>query len=297
MFGYAHFIFPDAITKHTMTERTVKKLISGIPAVDGAGVHLVRVLGHDTAYDFDPFLMLDSFDSIDPRDYIAGFPKHPHRGIETVTYLISGEIDHEDSLGNKGKILSGQSQWMTAGSGILHQEMPRPADRMLGVQLWINLPRKDKMTEPKYFDITGDMIGKMIMDNATVRVISGNYEGVTGVSPHHVQATFLDVELNRGSSISLYTKPEDNTFIFLIEGDAIVHGEIIREKTAVLFGKGDRVAVSAPEGKKSHFLFLSAEPLNEPISWGGPIVMNTEEELRHAFEELRYGRFIKHAPV
>ncbi len=131
-------------------------MISGIPAVDGAGVHLVRVLGHDTVYDFDPFLMLDSFDSTDPRDYIAGFPKHPHRGIETVTYLISGEIDHEDSLGNKGRILSGQSQWMTAGSGILHQEMPRPADRMLGVQLWINLPRKDKMTEPKYFDITGD---------------------------------------------------------------------------------------------------------------------------------------------
>lgn len=280
-----------------MTERAVKKLVSGIPAVDGAGVRLVRVLGHDTAYDFDPFLMLDSFDSIDPGDYIAGFPKHPHRGIETVTYLISGEIDHEDSLGNKGRILSGQSQWMTSGSGILHQEMPRPAERMLGVQLWINLPRKDKMTEPKYFDITEDMIGKKVTESATVRVISGEYKGITGVRPHHVQATCFDVELSGGSSISLDTRPEDTAFVFLIEGEAVVQGDLIREKTAVLFSNGDYVTLSAPYGKKSRFLFLSAEPLKEPISWGGPIVMNTTDELQHAFEELRSGKFIKHAPV
>lgn len=279
-----------------MTERIVKKLVRGVPAIDGAGVHLVRVLGHDTVYDFDPFLMLDSFDSKNPRDYIAGFPRHPHRGIETITYLIGGEIDHEDSLGNKGKILSGQSQWMTAGSGIMHQEMPRPADRMLGVQLWINLPRKDKMTESKYFEITEEMIGKKVAGGATVRVISGKYKDVAGIRPHHIQATFLDVELNGGSSISLDTKPEENAFVFLIEGEAVIQGDLVHEKTAVLFGDGDYVTVSAPYGKNSRFLFLSAEPLREPISWGGPIVMNTDEELRNAFDELRSGTFIKHVP-
>ncbi|MGE0014816.1 MAG: pirin family protein [Candidatus Methanomethylophilaceae archaeon] len=205
---------------------------------------------------------------------ISQISRNTSPGIETVIFFIIGEIDHEDSLGNKGKILSGQRQWMTAGSGILHQKIPHPADRMPDVQLWINLPSKDKMTEPKCFDITGDMIGKKVMNNATVRVISGKYEEVAGVSPRHVQATFFDVGLNGCSLISLYTKPKDDAFIFLIVGDAIVHGESIREKIEVC-GKGDCVTVSAPKKKKSRFLLLSAEPLNGPISWGGPIVMNT----------------------
>ncbi len=279
-----------------MSERKIVKKVVGMPAVDGAGVHLVRVLSNNTVYDFDPFLMLDSFDSRNPDDYIAGFPTHPHRGIETVTYLIHGEIDHEDSLGNKGRIMPGESQWMTAGSGILHQEMPQPAERMLGVQLWINLPKKDKMTDPKYFDIRNNMVGKTETNEAIVRVISGEYKGVKGVKPHHIQATYYDVLLKKDSTIKIDTKPNENVFIFLIEGEAVVQGERIPEKTAVLFGEGDTISVSTPKGETSRFLFLSGKPVKESVAWGGPIVMNTEDELRHAFTELQEGTFIKHRP-
>ncbi|MDR3075199.1 MAG: pirin family protein [Candidatus Methanoplasma sp.] len=280
-----------------MSDRKILKIIRGRAATDGAGVNLVRVLGNDTVRDFDPFLMLDSFDSDNPEDYLAGFPMHPHRGIETVTYLISGEIDHEDSLGNKGKISSGQSQWMTAGSGIMHQEMPQPSERMLGVQLWINLPKRDKMTDPRYFNITEDMIGEKRTDTADIKVISGEYQDVGGVRPHHIQATYYDVLLKEGSSITIDTIRDETVFVFLIEGDAVIEGISIPEKTAVLFSKGDTVSVRSPEGRKSRFLFLSGEPLGENVAWGGPIVMNTEEELGLAFAELRSGTFIKHRPV
>lgn len=275
-----------------MTERKIRKTVTGNPAVDGAGVRLTRVLGHDTVYDFDPFLMLDSFDSSDPRDYIAGFPLHPHRGIETVTYLIKGKMHHKDSLGNKGVIGSGQSQWMTAGSGILHEEMPQPAERLLGLQLWINLPKKDKMTHPKYFDITESMMGIKILDNATVRVISGEFMGEKGVKTHHIVTEYYDVSLDSGS-ISIDTDPENTVFIFPILGDAEIHGRALPEKTAALFGEGDTVTVAATNGS-CRFMLLSARPLNEEISWGGPIVMNTREELQQAFAELKTGDFLKH---
>lgn len=277
-----------------MKERAVKKQVRGKPAVDGAGVHLVRVLGNTTVQDFDPFLMLDSFDSKNPEDYIKGFPYHPHRGIETVTYLISGEIDHGDSLGNKGRIGPGQSQWMTAGSGIIHQEMPQPAERMLGLQLWINLPRKDKMTDPQYFDIREDMVGETHTEHAAVRVISGEFKDVRGVQPHFIQATLLDVSLAAGGDITLPTKADENVFVFLIEGDALIGGERIAEKTAVLFGEGEQVTVAAPEGFPARFIFFSGKPLGEPVAWGGPIVMNTREELNKAFEELDDNTFIRH---
>ena len=275
-----------------MAERRIRKTVTGQPAVDGAGVRLTRVLGHDTTRDFDPFLMLDSFDSSNPRDYAAGFPMHPHRGIETVTYLIEGEMHHKDSLGNKGIIGAGQSQWMTAGSGILHEEMPQPADRLLGLQIWINLPKKDKMTRPKYFDITENMMGTKVLDNATVKVISGEFMGEKGVSTHHIQTEYYDVSLNSGS-ISIDTDPEDTVFLFLISGDARIHGRVLPEKTAVHFGEGDSVTVTAEEGG-CRFIFLSARPLYEEISWGGPIVMNTEEELQQAFTDLRMGNFLRH---
>jgi len=276
-----------------MTERRIKKTVTGQPAVDGAGVRLTRVLGHDTVYDFDPFLMLDSFDSSDPRDYVAGFPMHPHRGIETVTYLVKGEMHHKDSLGNKGIISSGQSQWMTAGRGILHEEMPQPADRLLGLQIWINLPEKDKMTGPKYFDITESMMGTKILDNATVKVISGEFMGEKGVSTHHIRTEYYDVSLNSGS-VTIDTDPGSTAFLFLILGNAEIHDRMVPEKTAVLFGEGDSVTVTA--GKNGcRFMFLSARPLNEGISWGGPIVMNTKEELQQAFTDLRSGNFLKHS--
>lgn len=275
-------------------ERTILQKVQGKKTTDGAGVHLTRVLSKDTTQAFDPFLMLDSFDSRNPADYIAGFPTHPHRGIETITYLIEGRIDHRDSLGNAGVILSGQSQWMTAGSGILHQEMPQPSERMLGTQLWLNLPAKDKMTAPHYFDITQDMIGLASEAGATIRVIAGEYKGVKGVTPPYIQATYYDVELAEGASIRLDTKKEETVFIFLIEGAGLVAGELIPEKTAALFGEGDYLNVAAPQDQKLRFLFHSAKPLGESISWGGPIVMNTREELQQAFADLEAGTFLAH---
>lgn len=277
-----------------MKKREIAKTVRGQRATDGAGVRLVRVLGNRDVKEFDPFLMLDSFDSTDPADYTAGFPTHPHRGIETITYLISGRIDHEDSLGNQGSIHAGESQWMTAGSGILHQEMPQPSDRMLGFQLWLNLPRAEKMTDPAYLGITREMMPAVKRDKAEIRVLSGRFEEAAGVTPAHIPATLYDIALSAGGEIELPTNPEETVFVFLIEGDGIVNARRIETKTAVLFAPGDFIAVSAPPESDLRFIFFSGKPLGEPIAWGGPIVMNTREELEHAFEELQRGVFIKH---
>jgi len=276
-----------------MKLREIQKTVRGQRAVEGAGVRLVRVLGHADVYDFDPFLMLDSFDSKDPSDYTAGFPWHPHRGIETITYLISGRIEHMDSLGNKGVIASGESQWMTAGSGILHQEMPQAADRMLGFQLWLNLPRVQKMAEPAYLSITPKDIPVVTSGDATIRVLSGSYGNAIGVTPRHIPATIFDVSLPRGKTLSLPTKPEENVFLFLMEGDAIINANLVAEKTAVLFGGGDSVSFSATPDRDLRIIFFSGKALHEPIAWGGPIVMNTREELDQAFDDLRRGTFIQ----
>lgn len=274
--------------------RKVERAVRGIGTTDGAGVRLVRVLKRDTVKDFDPFLMLDSFDSYDPNDYILGFPWHPHRGIETITYLIEGEIDHEDSLGNKGRILPGQSQWMTAGSGIMHQEMPQASRRMLGFQLWLNLPGTEKMSEPHYFDITEKLIGETKVGGADIRVISGEYGGVSGAKPAHIPATILDVSLEAGKSVTLPTKTEENVFIFSILGGVVIDSKLYPEKTAVLFGEGDSVTIASPDGEPARFIFFSGKPLREEVAWGGPIVMNTQEELQQAFADLRNGSFIGH---
>ncbi len=259
--------------------------------MDGAGVRLVRVLGHDDVYDFDPFLMLDSFDSTDPQDYLAGFPTHPHRGIETITYLISGRIEHEDSLGNGGVIHSGESQWMTAGGGILHQEMPKASDRMLGFQLWLNMPASEKMAPPAYLDIRQDMMPVVSEDGVTVRVIAGEYKGQKGVAPRHVRATLYDVTLEEGGSVDLAAASGETVFLFTIEGDAVVAGTRVQEKSAVLMGAGNFVGLSAA-GKAARIIFFMGPPLREPIAWGGPIVMNTREELDASFRQLREGTFL-----
>lgn len=276
-----------------MKIRKIARVVRGVPAVDGAGVKLTRVLGGNTVEEFDPFLMLDSFDSTNPPDYVRGFPMHPHRGIETITYLVEGEIAHEDSLGNEGMIIPGASQWMTAGSGILHQEMPQATERLLGLQLWLNLPAAEKMTEPKYFDIRPEDVGVAENACATVRVISGSYEGVEGARPHHIQATLLDVNLKEGQSIEIPVKEDETVFIFTLLGDVMVDDEIFAEKTALLLTDGNSVEVSALPGKILRFILASAPALHEPVAWGGPIVMNTQEELRQAFSELRAGTFIK----
>lgn len=277
--------------------RRIVKTVTGQPAIDGAGVHLVRVLGASTVRDFDPFLMLDSFDSANPADYTKGFPMHPHRGIETITYLIEGRIDHEDSLGNKGSIRAGEAQWMTAGSGILHQEMPQAAPRMLGLQIWLNLPKEKKMADPHYFDIRGDMMGHVTEEAADVIVISGAYKGVRGITPAYVQASMFDVSLRPGQGLALETNPDENVFVFLIEGDALIDEKRIPRKTAVLFGAGNAIEVRAPQDAPARFIFFSGKPLYEEVSWGGPVVMNTRGELMRAFEELEEGTFIKHGPA
>ena len=278
-------------------ERKIIKTVQGQMATDGAGVRLVRVLGHETVRDFDPFLMLDSFDSRNPDDYTAGFPFHPHRGIETITYLIEGEMEHQDSLGNHGTIHGGESQWMTAGSGIMHQEMPMSGPRMLGLQIWLNLPQEDKMTAPRYFDIKGEMIKKVEDENALVRIVSGEYQEHRGVSTNHIQASIYDITLKRGKKISIPTKEGETVFIFTIEGEAAAGGMNIPAKTAALFGEGESVTIEAPEDREARIIFLSGRPLREPAAWGGPVVMNTGEEIREAFLEMRNDSFIKHTPV
>lgn len=279
-----------------MTNRNVIKTVTGIHTQDGAGVHLVRVISGRDVEDFDPFLMLDAFDSENPSDYIKGFPWHPHRGIETVTYLIHGDIEHSDSMGNKGSICDGGCQWMTAGSGILHQEMPQAADRMLGYQLWINLPRENKMVEPKYFDITEEMITAVERGNATVHIIGGSFDGQDGQAQgDYVKADLLDISVAPGGTLTFPTDAEKNVFVYLFEGSArFGDGEqFIPAKTAALFSHGDQFTIYAgPSGTR--LAYFAGKPLKEPVSWGGPIVMNTPEELDQAFAELQDGTFIKH---
>jgi len=275
-----------------MEAKKVIKVVRGQNAVDGAGVHLVRVLGSNTTAEFDPFLLLDSFDSRNPEDYIKGFPMHPHRGIETITYLAKGELIHEDSLGNKGRIEDGGAQWMTAGSGIMHEEMPQASERMLGIQLWLNMPSIEKMAEPNYFDITKENIAVIEKDGYSVHVLSGEFEGIQGSQTNHVQVAFFDVMINPETEIIIPAKSKETTVIFLLEGDCTIDGEIYYEKSAVLFGEGDEIRVNASDNA-SRFLFIQGPPLKESIAWGGPIVMNTREELEWAFEELRTDKFIK----
>jgi quercetin 2,3-dioxygenase len=276
-----------------MAERTVVKLVGGAVQYDGAGVKLVRVIGHRDVTDFDPFLMLDAFDSDNPDDYTKGFPWHPHRGIETVTYLIHGDIEHGDSLGNSGSILDGCCQWMTAGSGIIHQEMPKAVGRLLGAQLWVNLPRKDKMTGPSYRDITADMVPLVSGEGSQVRIISGSFGGVQGpVEGDYVKTLYLDVALEPGASWELETDPENTLFCYLIEGSGRFDNSYgpVPARRAALMSDGTSLTVRAlDEGVR--FLLISGRPLREPIAWGGPIVMNTREELNQAFKELDEGTF------
>lgn len=276
--------------------RDVRKIVKGTKATDGAGVKLVRVIGYNDTKEFDPFLMLDAFDSTNPDDYTRGFPWHPHRGIETVTYLISGEIEHGDSLGNKGSILDGDCQWMTAGSGIIHQEMPKASNRMLGAQLWLNLPAKFKMAPPKYRDIRNQDIPVIQEETAAIRIISGEYKDTPGaIQGDYIDALYLDVEVGRDGQWSIETDEEATLFVYIVEGEALFHpekDEFISEKSAVLFHHGNSLWVKA-SSKGVRLLLMSARPLREPIAWGGPIVMNTREELQKAFDQLEDGTFIK----
>ena len=273
-------------------KRTIKQKVTGFPAVDGAGVHLVRVLGHGTVDAYDPILMLDSFDSTDPSQYIAGFPMHPHRGIETISLIVKGKMMHRDSLGNQDAISDGEVQWMTAGSGILHEEKLPASDRMLGVQLWLNMPQKSKMSPPGYHSLKKEEIPEILVEGGIVRIISGIYKGMEGFQGKHLPLDYYHIKLEAGHSIVLDTEIDKSVMVFLLSGEAKVAGEKVAEKTAVKLTEGDSLELEALEDPID-ILFLSTDRLGEPVSWGGPIVMNTREELDLAFRELRNGTFIK----
>jgi hypothetical protein len=270
-----------------MQERLVSKVVKGRAAIDGAGVKLVRVFARDEVVDFDPFLMLDAFDSTNSEDYIKGFPWHPHRGIETITYLIKGEIVHEDSLGNSGVIRDGDCQWMTAGSGILHQELPQDSEMMYGLQIWLNLPKKYKMTHPKYNDILSKDVPEVERKGQTIRIIAGSFNGQEGAfNGDFVKPNIYDVSLIKGNVFEVETDSQENTFIYVFKGQGKVSKSEINEKSAIVFTKGDKLIIEALSDD-FRFMYFSGLPLRESISWGGPIVMNTKEELDVAFNELK----------
>lgn len=273
-------------------ERKVKTKVRGFRTRDGAGVSLVRVLGNQTAKEFDPILMLDSFDSTNPDDYTAGFPMHPHRGIETISYVSKGKMIHKDSLGNEDGISDGEVQWMNSGSGIMHEEMVPAADRLLGVQLWLNLPSKDKMSKPSYSSIKNDKIQEIEIEGGKLRLLAGTYKEYQGYKSNYLPMDYYDIQLNANTKFTLAMGQKDSVMIFTLLGSIYINGEYIEEKTAVKLTEGDSLTIK--NGKeKAQILYMNSKALNEPIAWAGPIVMNTQEEIQKAFSELRNNTFIK----
>jgi redox-sensitive bicupin YhaK (pirin superfamily) len=296
--------------------RKIWKVLKSKPTIEGAGVHLKRVFGFSEVPVFDPFLLLDDFRSDNPDHYVKGFPWHPHRGIETITYVLDGDVEHGDSLGNKGIISSGDVQWMTAGSGIIHQEMPKGDEngKMYGFQLWANLPSRKKMMDPRYRDIANEQIPEVKLPNdTTIKIISGEVSGIKGpVQDIVIDPEYIDVTVPANSEFRHPTKQGHTVFAYIIDGQ----GYFCREKnpftyevegrnyfdiqrdpfvgngTIVLFDDGDEIMVFTEE-HKVRFLLISGKPIGEPVAWYGPIVMNTQEELRIAFEEYKQGTFIK----
>jgi len=302
-----------------MSIRPIKRIAQSTPTIEGAGVKLRRAFGFGTTSEFDPFLLLDDFRNDRPDDYSAGFPWHPHRGIETITYVLAGTVEHGDSLGNLGKMGPGDVQWMTAGSGILHQEMPHgdAQGRMHGFQLWANLPSSLKMTAPRYQDVPAIEIPEVVDDDGTrVRVVCGEFWGKRGpVDGTAAEPRYLDVFVPPGKRKALPVERGRHAFAYVFEGSGTfadasqpfgvlteketAQGEaLVRERTGnrslVVFDSGDEVTVQAGD-EGIRFLLISGKPIEEPVAWHGPIVMNTQAELQQAVAELRNGTFIKHA--
>jgi len=279
--------------------RKIQKVINSIPTIEGAGVHLKRAFGFKGVEAFDPFLLMDDFRSNDPKYYMSGFPWHPHRGIETITYILDGAVEHGDSLGNKGVISPGDVQWMTAGSGIIHQEMPKgdQEGRMGGFQLWANLPASQKMMDPRYRDVKSDQIPQVLTDSGVkVRIICGEVAGTWGpVRDIVIDPEYLDVTVPANTEFVHPTKPGHTVFAYILEGKGYFSEQKdphVTNENLVLFDDGEQLAVSTGDDPV-RFLLISGRPLGEPIAWHGPIVMNTQEELQTAFEEYRNGTFIK----
>ena len=299
-----------------MSIRPVKSVTTGTPTVEGAGVNLSRAFGFGKTSDFDPFLLFDDFRNDRPADYLAGFPWHPHRGIETITYVLAGQVEHGDSMGNRGVIGTGDVQWMTAGSGILHQEMPQgdPAGRMHGFQLWANLPASRKMTKPRYQEVKAADIPSVTDDDGTrVQIVTGEFWGQRGpVEGIAADPVYIDVWVPPNRLRSLPVETTHQAFAYVFEGSGTFANasapmttptEVVSEsgiqsgvdaanRSLVLFERGDEVSVQAGE-YGIRFLLVSGAPLREPVAWRGPIVMNTAEELRQAYAELHAGTFLK----
>ena len=299
-----------------MSLRPVKRILQSTPTVEGAGVRLRRAFGFGDTDEYDPFLLLDDFRNERPEDYLAGFPWHPHRGIETITYVLTGTVNHGDSLGNQGTLGSGDVQWMTAGRGILHQEMPQgdAKGRMHGFQLWANLPSTLKMTAPRYQDVVAKDIPDVTDDDGTrVRVVCGSFWGKKGpVDGVAADPRYLDIWVPPGVRKTFPVEHERHAFAYVFEGSANFRdasqpapvrtdqvgtpiagaGDETGNRSLVLFDRGDEVTVQAGD-QGVRFLLVSGKPIEEPVAWYGPIVMNTEAELRRAYEELRAGTFIK----
>jgi redox-sensitive bicupin YhaK (pirin superfamily) len=299
-----------------MSLRPIKRLIQARPTLEGAGVHLRRAFGFGNTSDFDPFLLLDDFRNDVPEDYLAGFPWHPHRGIETVTYVLAGTVEHGDSLGNRGTIGAGDIQWMTAGRGIIHQEMPKgdPTGRMHGFQLWANLPSSLKMTAPRYQEVKAPEIPEITDDDGTrVRLVCGSFWGKRGpVEGIAADPVYIDVSVPPGKRKTLPVETTRHAFAYVFAGSGkfcnasgplAVPTEGVKwletvppteadNRSLILFDSGETVAVQAGE-EGIRFLLVSGKPLQEPVAWYGPIVMNTQEQLQRAFEELKAGTFLK----
>ena len=273
----------------------VSKIISPIAASDGAGVKLKRSIGVEPNY-FDPFLMLDEFGSENSDDYVAGFPPHPHRGIETVTYMLKGEFEHEDSTGAKGRMTSGDVQWMKTGSGIIHSEMPAMKEgRLHGFQLWINMPAKLKMTKPEYIYIDADKMSVHKDNDKFIKVIAGIFEKAEGpVKGHNVEPIYFDVELKKDKDLNYKLPSTHNSFIYLIDGQIEIgetkHDKVI-DSTLILLSKGEDLKITAKTNAK--FLIISGKPINEEIARGGPFVMNTKAEILQAVQDYHNGTFVK----
>ncbi len=270
-----------------------KIILQGHSTYDGAGVKLKRIFAHDHTKLTDPFLLLDHFGSDNPDDYVKGFPWHPHRGIETVTYMLGGIVEHGDNIGNAGMIGPGDIQWMTAGSGVIHQEMPKASEEMMhGLQLWVNLPAKNKMMWPRYRGILDSEVPVVKIPGGEVRVISGAYKNETGpVRELVVDVEYLDIRLKKGNAMTHEAKKGYSSFCYLIEGTGDFDKAKLEKAHLMLFTEAGNIAVKAIED--IHYIFVTGKQLNEPIAWGGPIVMNTQEELNIAFKELDEGTFIK----
>lgn len=274
--------------------RTVERIIRGQAVMDGAGVKINRVLTQPLQRRLDPFLMLDNFGSEQANDYIAGFPDHPHRGFETVTYMLTGRMRHRDSAGNEGLLASGGVQWMTAGRGVIHSEMPEQAEGLMeGFQLWLNLPAKDKMRQPWYKDFEAAEIPVLQTETgATVRVIAGESQGVAGAVQREVtEPLYIDVELPAGAGFSQAIRQGHNAFIYVYRGEVVVDGKAVpAQSMAILANNEGADGVSLKAGPDSRFILLSGKPLNEPIVQYGPFVMNSQAEIFQAVEDFRAGR-------